>query len=60
MAVSMEMAVFWVASTSEKLINFYQTTQHDNPEEAIFRSLCCSKGELFSSNTFLRNINALV
>jgi hypothetical protein len=49
MAVSMKMAVFWVvapgslvevalvmeaASTSETLVNFYQTTRHYNPEDS--------------------------
>jgi hypothetical protein len=32
--VSTKMAVFWVARTSEMLVNFYQTTWHYNPEDS--------------------------
>jgi hypothetical protein len=35
---------------------FYSPSEH----LAVDEVLCCSKGELFSSNTFLRNINTLV
>jgi hypothetical protein len=41
MVVSMKMAIFWVvapmmeaASTSETLVNFYQTTWCNNPEDS--------------------------
>jgi hypothetical protein len=37
MAASMKMAVFWVvaiASTSETLVNVYQTAQRNNPEDS--------------------------
>jgi hypothetical protein len=39
-AVSMKMAVFWVAAsarTSETLVNFYQTTRRYNPEDSHLR-----------------------
>jgi hypothetical protein len=29
------------ASTSETLVNFYQTTWRYNPEDAIFKTFCC-------------------
>jgi hypothetical protein len=29
------------ASTSETLVNFYQNTQRNNPEDSYLHTLCC-------------------
>jgi hypothetical protein len=41
LAASIIRAVTETASTSETLVNFYQTTQHNNPEDSHLHTHCC-------------------
>jgi hypothetical protein len=60
--VSTKMAIFWVvaclimeaARTSETLVNFYQTTQHYNPEDSHLRFICSFREQMKDFHDWLR------
>jgi hypothetical protein len=59
-AMSMNTAVFWAiialmtkaASTSEKSVNFYQTTRHNSPEDSHLHRAAGVKGDFFIAKSY--------